>query len=361
MLGLVAVISVMNIFIIQGRAEKVTEAREIAKEFLRPAELQVTKIVLSDCEDCFDIETALESIKKQNVNVTQETVLDLSKTQAKELVEKYGIKKIPTLILSGETNKTEQLKSFFEGIGDFPDERNVIFTSLKPPYYDVALDRVIGRVSVINVIDSLCEECIPLSQVADALKQSGVAVTGEKTYEYSSKEGIELINKYGISRVPAILISNEVNYYEDVKGQMQQLAEEKQGFYALHATSAPYRDLKQGKVVGLAKIILLDDSTCGECYDVSINSQILPRFGVFVKEESYADISSAEGKELVAKYNIENVPALLLSGEASEYPAFVQAWQSVGSVEEDGWYIMRKPENIGTYRNLKTNEIVRVQ
>jgi len=360
MLALIGAISLMNIYIIQGRAEKVNEAKEIAKEFLRPAKLEVTKILLSDCEECFDIETALESIKKQNVNVTEERTIYLNENYAKEIIDKYNIEKIPTLIISGETNKTEQLKSFFGNIGDFPDEKNVVFTSLKPPYYDVTLSRVVGKVSVINVVDSLCEECIPLSQVADALKQSGVAITEEKTYEYFSSEGIGLINRFDISRIPAILISNEVNYY-DVKEQIQQLAEEKNGFYALHATSAPYRDLKQGKVIGLVKIILLDDSSCGECYDVSINKQILPRFGVFVNEEEAYDVSSNEVRELIAKYNIEKVPALLLSPEVSEYPAFVQVWQSVGTIEGDGWYVMRKPESLGTYKDLASGEIVQVQ
>ena len=155
-----------------------------------------------------------------------------------------------------------------------------------------------------------------------------------------------------------MLISNEVNYYEDVKQQMQQLAEEKQGFYALHAVSPPYRDLEQGKIVGIVNIILLTDSSCAGCYDVKINEQILARLGVFVKESVSYDLSSKEGKALVSKYKIEKAPIILLSPEASAYPVFVQAWQSVGSTEDDGWYVMRKPENLGTYKDLKTNEIV---
>jgi len=361
MLALIAAISVMNIFILQGRVEKVNEAGEVTKEFLRPAKLEVTKIVLSDCVECFDIETALDSIKKQNVNVTKEKTLYLNENDAKALIGQYNIKKIPALIISGEINKTEQLKAFFGSIGNFPDEKSVIFTNLKPPYYDLSSAKIVGRVSVINIVDSSCKECIPLSQVADALKQSGVAIREEKTYEYLSKEGMGLINRFDISRIPAILISNEVNYYDDIKEQMQQLAEEKQGFYALHATAAPYIDLEQGKVVGLVKTILLDDNSCRECYDVNVNKQILPRFGVFVEEESPIDVSSQEGQVLILKYNIEKVPALILSPEASEYPAFVQVWQNVGTVEDDGWYVMREPDSLGTYRNLASGEIVQVQ
>ena len=361
MLVLTVAISLLNVSIIQGRAEKVDGAKEVAKEFLRPAKLEVTKILLADCKECFDIENALESIKKQNVNITREKTLYLNEKEAKKLIDKYDIEKIPTLIISGEINKTEQLKAFFENTGDFPDEKNTIFTGLKPPYYDVSSAKVIGKVSVINIVDSLCKECTSLNQVADALKQSGVGITEEKAYEYSSNKGIELINKFGIGRVPAMLISNEIDRYDNIKEQVQQAAEEKQGFYVLDATSAPYRNLSKGKVVGLVKIILLEDKSCKECYDVDINKQILPRFGVFVNEEAYADISSAEGGELIAKYNIEKVPALLLSPEALEYPVFVRVWQSVGSAEEDGWYVMRKPEGLGTYKDLTTNEIVKVQ
>lgn len=360
MLILAVAISVANVFILQGRVAKTDEARGVANEFLRPAKLEVTKILLSDCEKCFDIEGALESIKKQNVNITKEKTLLLDESEAEELIGKFDIQKIPTLIISGEVNKTQQLKSFFEKIGDFPDEYHAVFTSINPPYYDVPSAKVVGEVSVIDIVDSSCKECVPLTQVISALEQAGVAVTDEKTYEYFSKEGIELINKFNISRIPAILVSNEVNHYDDVKEQVQQLADEKQGFYALHATLPPYRDLEQGKVVGLAKLVFLTDNSCAGCYNVKINEQILARLGVFVKESTSYDISSSEGKALISEYKIEKAPVILVSPEASVYPVFLQAWNSVGSVEDDGWHVMRKPENLGAYRDMKTNEVVQI-
>ena len=358
MLILAAAISILNVFLIQGRAVEINKANEAANELLKPAKLEVTKILLSGCKECFDIEAALENIKKQNVDITKEKTLFLDESQAKELIRNFNIKKFPAMVISGEVNKTQQLKSFFNGVGEFSGQNNVVYTSISPPYYDMSAAKVVGKVSIVNVVDSSCKECVPLSQVADSLKQSGVAVTEEKSYEYTSKEGIDLINKFNVSRIPAILISNEIDYYEDVKQQLQQLVEEKQGFYALHATSPPYRDLEQGKVVGMVKLISLTDSSCAGCYDVKINEQILARLGVFVKESVSYYISSKEGKALVSKYKIEKAPIILLSPEASAYPVFLQAWQSVGSAEDDGWYVMRKPENLGTYKDLKTNEVV---
>ncbi|MEK6876952.1 MAG: hypothetical protein AABX63_06030, partial [Nanoarchaeota archaeon] len=174
------------------------------------------------------------------------------------------------------------------------------------------------------------------------------------------KEGVGLIERFKVTRIPAILISSEINHYRVISEQIKELTKENKGFYALHATLPPYRDLEQGKVVGLVKLISLTDSSCIGCYDVKINEQILARLGVFVKESISYDVSSNEGKSLISKYMIEKAPIILLSPEASAYPVFVQAWQSVGSVEEDGWYVMRKPENLGAYKDLKTNEVVEV-
>ena len=358
MLILAAAISVLNVFLVQGRAAEINEAREEANELLKPAKLEVTKILLSGCEDCFDIEAAFESIKKQNVDITGEKKLFSDEKEAREIIRSFNLQRIPAMIISGEVNKAQQLKSFFDGVGEFSGQNNVVYTSISPPFYDISSAEVVGRVSIVNVVDSSCKECVPLSPLISSFKQAGVAISKEDSYEYSSKKGIDLIRKFNITRIPAMLVSDEIDYYRGISEQIKELAKENNGFYALHAVSPPYRDLEQGKVVGAVNIVLLTDSSCSECYDVKINEQILARLGVFAKETISYDVSSKEGKALVLKYNIDKVPIILLSPEASAYPIFVQAWQSVGSVEDDGWYVMRKPENLGAYKDLKTNEIV---
>ena len=357
MLILVAALSILNVFLIQGRAAEINKASEAAAELLKPAKLEVTKILLSGCEDCFDIEAAFESIKKQNVDITEEKNLFSDESEAKELIRNFNMQKIPAMIISGEVNKTQQLKSFFDGVGEFSGN-NAVYTSISPPYYDVSSAKVVGRVSIVNVVDSSCRECIPLAQVISSFKQADVAISKEDSYEYSSKEGMDLIGKFNITRIPAMLVSSDINYYEGISGQIKELAKENKGIDALHAISPPYRDLEKGKIVGSVNLVLLTDNSCAGCYDVKINEQILARLGVFVKESVSYDISSKEGKALVSKYKIEKAPIILLSPEASVYPVFLQAWNSVGSVEDDGWYVMRRPEGLGTYKELKTNEIV---
>ncbi len=340
---------------LQQRVSKVRGAREIAQEQLEPAILEVI-MIKADCENCFNIDKALEDLKKQNVNVTQENILRADSAEGKDILQKYGIEKLPALIIKGEIEK-EQLKGYFDRIGDIKKDV-VVYTSLIPPYYDLVQKRVVGEVTLTHLIDSSCKECASLDDFAEALKKL-MFVKEEKLVLYDSPEGKELIKRFDIKHIPALLISQEINAYPEVQQQLLTAqAREKNGFYAVHSTVPPYRNLTSNKVVGLVAFIMLKDDSCKECYDVTVNKQILQRFGMHLATEKTYDISSQEGKVLVAKYNITNVPMILVSPEASVYPIFVNAWDDVGNIEKDGWYVMRFPEIVGTVKDLKKNKII---
>ena len=73
------------------------------------------------------------------------------------------------------------------------------------------------------------------------------------------------------------------------------------------------------------------------------------------------DIANDEGKDLISKYNIGFVPTLILSKDAGNYPALVQVWGQVGSVEGDGTFVFREIKAIkdSIYKDLTTNKITR--
>ncbi|PIN81885.1 hypothetical protein COV11_00835 [Candidatus Woesearchaeota archaeon CG10_big_fil_rev_8_21_14_0_10_30_7] len=339
---------------------KLEDAKLVAEEFLRPAELELIKILARDCSDCFDTNSVIESVKKQNVNITKERTLFFDETEAKELIHKYDIQKLPTIIVSGEVNKNDNLKNFFENQGNLLD--NVfVFSKQNPPFYDVSKMQVLGRISITHIVDSSCEDCVSLKQVNDFLKQEGAVVSDEKVYEYDSESAKKLLDQFSITKIPAVLISDEINIYPDIAEKLKQIADEKENFYVLQALNAPYNDLNLNKITGLTKLILLSDENCEECYDVQLNEQILLSLGIFVKETTAYDVKSEEGKRLISKYKIEKAPLILVSPEAKSYPVIDQVWKSVGSVEEDGWYVMRKPENLGTYKDIKTGEVIEVE
>jgi len=349
---------ILNNVMLYGRGTKVAEAKALMEEELRPAGVELIKITSEGCSSCFDIDKAIDELNAQNVNITREETLSRNSQQGKELISKYHIEKLPTILVRGELGKSERLTQYFEEKGDIR-EGMFIYTSLLPPYVDVASNQVKGLVQIKHVVDSSCEDCVDLTPLSSALEEQGVFVQDKQLIEYDSLEGQELISRFGIKEIPAIIISGEINYYPDVKEALVQSgAVQKGGFYAVHSTLPPYRDLAKNRVVGLVDVVYLTISSCPSCYDVSINRNILLRFGLALNKENTHGISSPEGKQFVQKYNIKKVPIIILSPDSEYYPSLVQAWKSVGTVESDGWFVMRNPEMIGTYWDLEHNKAV---
>jgi len=96
------------------------------------------------------------------------------------------------------------------------------------------------------------------------------------------------------------------------------------------------------------------------CYNIKIHKSILAGFGIAIDKENEININSIEGKQLIGKYNIKNVPTIVLTGDLEVYENFDNVWKQVGTVETDGAYIFREISAMGTgivYKDISTNEI----
>lgn len=362
--SLFVVFSLVNTSFLGNLTGIIKEKITTAEEQIRSAKIEVTAITLSECNDCYDIKTALADLKKQNVNITKEETFGDKSDRGKQLIELYRIERLPTLIIEGETNKNEQLERYWDHVGEQRGNNyeTVLYTNIAPPYYDMFEGRILGRVSITNLVDSSCDKCVSLAGIVNAFKQAGVEVVEEKNVEYKSEEGKQLVNKFGVKEIPALIISKDILDYDSINQIWNQLnTTEKGGFFALHSNTPPYVDVSTDKVVGLVTLTMLNDKTCSVCYDVLTNKQILARFGIATDEEFSYDINSDEGKNLVNKYKVTKIPIIILSPESNVYTAFNQVWPQVGTVENDGWYVMRNPEVLGTYKDLSSNQIVQPQ
>lgn len=352
LLFILILILLVSSFSLASMKNVVGKELENIKEASRPAEIELSII---ECEECSDISSIVESVKSQNVEVISEETLDVNSERAKELISKYNIQKLPTVLVFGEIDNDKiNLESNFELKNDA-----LVFSKVDAPFLDLSSNQIKGLVEVIEIIDSSCKECVPLSYIPLSFVEAGVAISDWKKVEYNSVDGKKFIEKFGISKVPSVLISKEIDYYESISQSLSQLdPSEKQGFYALHSTLPPFRDLNQNKIIGLVDLIMLIDNSCIDCYDVEINKQILQGFGMTPNTENTYDVSSTKGKELILKYNIDKVPIILVSPEANLYALFVNSWSQIGSVEDDGWFVMRSPELLGTVKDLTTNQII---
>lgn len=106
----------------------------------------------------------------------------------------------------------------------------------------------------------------------------------------------------------------------------------------------------------------LTDEGCQDCYDPTRHKTILEtNFGLTIQSEKYIDAESDQGRELVERYAIKQLPTVLLSAQAAAYASFGNVWTQVGSIEEDGTFIFRKNAALGAvvYRDLTTGETIR--
>ncbi|MDP3765606.1 MAG: hypothetical protein Q8R04_03770 [Nanoarchaeota archaeon] len=354
LLGILVLVNITLTFNLNKDLKKSTLA---AQEKSKPAKIELAVVKNSKCTDCFDISTIVSHVKNANANVTKETMFEFDSKEGKKLISQYKIEKVPTVVITGEIDKVN-----IQGLEK--RENALLLAKVEPPYTNAATGKIEGRVTLYNLKDPSCEKCNDLSLLTNQIKVAGVKIYEEKAVMSNSDEGKELIKKYNIDFVSTIVLSNEASAYDIIKQAWPQVgSKETDGSYVLRSVSPPFINLTTGKLRGIVNIVYLTDKSCVECYNVSQHREILTNSQSFAvkldKEETY-DISDVKGKELIAKYNITQVPTIILSDEISAYPS-TQLLKQFFSVEGNGSYVFRKVSSVGTYKDLITNQIAQAQ
>ncbi len=181
----------------------------------RPANLDITTITDNTCADCFNINPLLDSIKKENVKITNQKTLDKNSDEAKQLIKEFAIKKLPTIIVKGELTKNKNLATFFSKAGDTTGG-TFVFRQVGSPYELTDTGEVKGRIKLTLLADTTCTTCYDVSQHETILRQFGIITTGT-VVDTKSAAGQALIHKYGIKLVPTFVLSGDVASYPDLK------------------------------------------------------------------------------------------------------------------------------------------------
>src|SRR3989344_970902 len=354
LLGLVILFSIFQTFRI-NKSLNYNQAK--MAELAKPAKIELAVIKNSKCTDCFDVLQVIDYIKAQKVQVASEKNLEFDSAEGKQIIAKYNLDKIPNVVVTGEIDKAN-LQGFEKKDGA------LLFTQTPPPYTNATSGEIIGRVTLTSISDSTCTKCDNITSLVNQMKSAGIKVAIQKSIDSNSNEGKGLISKYHLEFVPTIILSKDAQAYPIINQAWIQLGtKESDGSYVLRTVYPPYINLSTGKLNGLVDITYLTDESCTECYNVSIHNQILTSpqtFAIKLDKEMTVDVSDAEGKLLIAKYNITQVPTVIVSSEVGVYPSS-QALKEFFSVEKDGAYIFRKPAVVGAYMDLETNRLVKPQ
>ncbi|MBW3019216.1 hypothetical protein KY329_03465 [Candidatus Woesearchaeota archaeon] len=303
----------------------------------------------ADCEECFDINEAVDFIKAlPGVDMTEITA-------DADPVAKYSIKKLPTIVLKGDVDKL-QIPGFRRS-GDA-----LVLEDVPAPFFDVESKEIAGRVGMIIIENPECTECFDPSIVINNLNMVGVDLTDVEMLNYTSEKAQELIAKYNIAKLPAMIFTNDLLAYAPVRDVWNASGTiEEDGMLVTRDVSPPFYSIATGEVRGIVDLTVLTDDSCTECYDPSVHramleNQFMVRFG----DETKVDVSSEEGKALIEKYNITYAPTVILSDEAALYPLLPSVWSNAGTIEEDGSFIIRKINTVPgiKFKNLSSGKVV---
>lgn len=339
-----------------------------AKEAARPATIELTKLTVSNCTDCFNLDTAVAAFKKQNVSVGEERSLLFDSEESQALIKELGIQRVPTYVVTGEVTKSN-LGGFIKDNGEVKNGR-FIFTKVTPIFIDPQTKKEVGNVTATVLTDPSCTQCIDPKLTVETYKKANVKITDQKEVTWNSREGQQLINKYKITKVPTFLLSSDIDFYDTVKANWKKIGTVEQDEHSPSASKTyvarnlflPYRDFEKGQIIGLVDLVYLGDLACADCYKPKDTQRnILTKgYGVALRSERTTDVSSGEGRSLVSQYKITKVPTILLSPEADQYIGLKNVWGNVGTVESDGWYVFREIAQLGSvvYKDLNTNQIV---
>ncbi len=214
--------------------------------------LRITVVTSRNCEGkCFDINLFLDALKQNGIEEVGSEVVYIEDTQGKDLVTKYKIEEVPTVLISGELDKNPQLAQAWTALGEIID--NVfVFRKLIPPYIEVATGNLRGTFSLVYLTDEACTDCYDIKLHDTALGNLGLISKDVKSIDVDSEDGKALVSQYEIVDVPTILLKGDLSEYtglQQIWPQVGKITDDGTYIFTKLDEMGSYMSLKTGKLV----------------------------------------------------------------------------------------------------------------
>ncbi|MEM3411713.1 MAG: hypothetical protein QW735_02045 [archaeon] len=147
------------------------------------------------------------------------------------------------------------------------------------------------------------------------------------------KDSDEYIEKYNISKLPAIIVYGDFvkDYFQLLNESGLRKIDEKT--YVIETTSVPFMDAKSKVVRGLINAVEIYDENCSECFNFSSFIENLKARSIKIVNYTRIDYRKTP---LTKEYNISLIPTLFLSEDAYFYKNLLEFWINIGSFEKSG-------------------------
>ena len=214
--------------------------------------------------------------------------------------------------------------------------------------------------SLVEIKPDDCSQCFKLDALLSQIKGQNINLVDDRSLAQSSPVAQALITKYKIERLPSLVVQGELDKEPTLAQLWDDLGDRVvDDTFVLRRSGNPYWEVANQRLAGVMKVVMIKDSTCADCYDVTKHHAILASMGWSGEPETVLDQVSPEAQRLIKKYGITLLPTIVLSGDVNDYPALQQIWSAVGTTEKDGTLVFRQGEKqMGIYHDLAHNKII---
>ena len=213
----------------------------------------VIELTDSKCERCFNVSIVTSQLSALGVYVSTVESIEADSAEGEALIQVFNITKIPTVIISPDFLAYRSAVPFFEGAGTFDENGVFVLREPVPPFKDLQENRLVGVVQLIQLNDSSCAECYDVRLHSVFLASVPVAIENTTTFDVSSPEGMELVEKYNVSKVPTVIVSHDIAEYEPVLADYMGFGTfEDDGWFVvrdLNGLEVPLKDLSTNETV----------------------------------------------------------------------------------------------------------------
>ena len=206
------------------------------------------------CEKCNNLTSFISQIKGSGIKVSDEKNIDSNSDEGKELIKKYGIDFVPTVVLSKDAEVYSLIKQAWPRIGTKENDGSYVLRMANPPFINLTTGKLRGIVSIIYLTDKNCTECYDVNihkEILASPRSFDINLDKEETYDITDAKGKELIDNYNITKVPTVILSNEISAYSSSQALNRFFSVEKDGSYIFRSLSSlgTHKDLTTNQIV----------------------------------------------------------------------------------------------------------------
>ncbi len=223
-----------------------------------PAEISVTLITYAQEKNLASLAPLLQQLRQlSGVKIISEKTLEKDSGQAKQLIGKYAIERIPAMLLEGETKKAAALLQNWPRIGSIESDGAMVLRGIPPVYLETGTGKLRGEINAIFISVPDRNGVFDAEEVFAQILQNafGIKPIEKETASYNSPEGKALVSKYGLEKLPAFILSGDLNAYNGFPESWKEIGSVESGnsfvFRQLEAIRGiSYLDLNKNEVAG---------------------------------------------------------------------------------------------------------------